>query len=38
MGFFFLHLPQIVVVVPTFGGEGGVAGACTGIYIDSHFV
>jgi hypothetical protein len=38
MGSFFLHLPPVVVVLPPVGGEGGVAGACTGICIGNPSV
>jgi hypothetical protein len=35
MGSLFLPLPLVVVVVPIVGGEGGVVGACTRIYISN---
>jgi hypothetical protein len=34
MGYFFFHLPPDVTVVLESGGEGGVVGVRTGIYID----
>jgi hypothetical protein len=33
VGSLLFHFPFVVVVVPIVGGEGGVAGSCTGIYM-----
>jgi hypothetical protein len=33
VGSLLFHLPPAVVVMPTVGGEGGVAGACNRICI-----
>jgi hypothetical protein len=33
VGSLFFHLPLAVPVVPIVGGEGGVAGVCTTIFI-----
>jgi hypothetical protein len=38
MGSLFLHLPTVVVFLPPVGGEGGVAGAYTGICIGNPSV